>query len=100
MAILFLPPIWFWHTDLRSAETIAWIAKSAAKHNDPLYGDVFDLGVIVGAVSSVGLWWCVQVCASCSRDENAARVMLNWALFGNAAGQELSEVGSGCRIAV
>jgi putative transposase len=34
--------------------------------------------------------------ASCSRDENAARVMLNWALLGNAPGQELSEVGSGC----
>lgn len=32
--------------------------------------------------------------ASCGRDENAARVMLNWALFNNAAGQELSEVGS------
>jgi len=38
--------------------------------------------------------------ASCSRDENAARVMLNWALFGNATGQELSEVGSGGRLAV
>ncbi len=37
--------------------------------------------------------------ASCSRDENAARVMLNWALFGNATGQELSEVGSGCSLA-
>lgn len=31
----------------------------------------------------------------CSRDENAARVMLNWALLGNATGQELSEVWSG-----
>lgn len=57
--------------------------------------------------------------AICSRDENAARVMLNWALFGtrighhpgcnelkleqpgdNVTGQELSEVGSGCRLAV
>lgn len=38
--------------------------------------------------------------ASCSRDENAARVMLNWALFGNVTGQELSEVGSGCCLAV
>lgn len=38
--------------------------------------------------------------ASCSRDENAARVMLHWALFGNVTGQELSEVGSGCRLAV
>ncbi len=37
---------------------------------------------------------------SCSRDENAARVMLNWALFGNVTGQELSEVGSGCCLAV
>ncbi len=33
--------------------------------------------------------------ANCSRDENAARVMLNWALMGNATGQELSEVWSG-----
>ncbi|MFI4937286.1 MAG: RNA-guided endonuclease InsQ/TnpB family protein [Candidatus Berkiellales bacterium] len=33
--------------------------------------------------------------ASCSRDENAARVILNWALYGNATGQELSEVWSG-----
>jgi len=32
--------------------------------------------------------------AHCSRDENAARVMLNWALHGHATGQELSEVGS------
>ena len=38
--------------------------------------------------------------ASCSRDENAARVMLHWALFGNVTRQELSEVGSGCRLAV
>lgn len=33
--------------------------------------------------------------ADCSRDENAARVMLNWALFGNVTGQELAEVWSG-----
>lgn len=33
--------------------------------------------------------------ASCTRDENAARVMLNWALTGNVTGQELSEVWSG-----
>jgi putative transposase len=38
--------------------------------------------------------------ASCSRDENAARVMLNWALTGNVTGQELSDVGSGCCLAV
>lgn len=37
--------------------------------------------------------------ANCSRDENAARVMLNWALA-NATGQELAEVGSGGRLAV
>ncbi|OIR10757.1 putative transposase [mine drainage metagenome] len=37
--------------------------------------------------------------ASCSRDENAARVMLHWALYGNATGQELSEVGNGSRLA-
>jgi putative transposase len=30
---------------------------------------------------------------SCSRDENAAKVILNWALFGNATGQELSRCG-------
>lgn len=36
--------------------------------------------------------------ANCSRDENAARVMLNWALTGNATGQELSDVGSRCRL--
>lgn len=33
--------------------------------------------------------------ANCSRDENAARVMLNWALCGCPTGQELSEVSSG-----
>ena len=38
--------------------------------------------------------------AECSRDENAARVMLNWALTGSASGQELAEVGSGGRFAV
>ncbi len=38
--------------------------------------------------------------ANCSRDENAARVMLNWALYGNAARQELSEVGSRCGLPV
>lgn len=32
--------------------------------------------------------------------ENAARVMLNWALTGSASGQELAEVGSGGRFAV
>jgi putative transposase len=37
--------------------------------------------------------------ANCSRDENAARVMLNWALA-NATGQELTEVGSGGCLAV
>ena len=37
--------------------------------------------------------------ANCSRDENAARVMLNWALE-NATGQELAEVGSGGCFAV
>lgn len=37
--------------------------------------------------------------ANCSRDENAARVMLNWALA-NATGQELAEVGSGGCFAV
>ena len=31
--------------------------------------------------------------ASCSRDENAARVMLNWALHGNATGQESGRGG-------
>ena len=31
--------------------------------------------------------------ASCSRDENAARVMLNWALYGNATGQESDRGG-------
>ena len=33
--------------------------------------------------------------AACSRDENAARVMLNWALTGSASGPERAEVGSG-----
>jgi putative transposase len=32
---------------------------------------------------------------NCSRDENAAQVMLNWALLGRPTGQELSEVWSG-----
>ena len=36
--------------------------------------------------------------ASCSRDENAARVMLNWVLTGNVTGQELSEVRSRCSL--
>ena len=31
--------------------------------------------------------------AYCSRDENAARVILNWALYGNATGQELARCG-------
>src|SRR5258708_23069781 len=30
---------------------------------------------------------------SCGRDANAAKVILNWALFGNASGQELSSCG-------
>ncbi len=38
--------------------------------------------------------WHTCVCGvSCSRDENAARVILNWALFGNATGQELAGCG-------
>lgn len=36
--------------------------------------------------------------ASCSRDANSARVMLNWALLGTQSGQELSEVWSGCSL--
>jgi putative transposase len=31
--------------------------------------------------------------ALCSRDANAAKVILNWALLGNATGQELSRCG-------
>jgi putative transposase len=31
--------------------------------------------------------------AQCTRDENAARVILNWALSGNASGQELAGCG-------
>jgi len=31
--------------------------------------------------------------ASCGRDENAARVILNWALIGSASGQELARCG-------
>jgi putative transposase len=31
--------------------------------------------------------------AQCTRDENAAKVILNWALFGNATGQELARCG-------
>jgi putative transposase len=31
--------------------------------------------------------------AVCSRDANAAKVILNWALFGNATGQELASCG-------
>ena len=30
----------------------------------------------------------------CSRDENAAKVILNWALFSSPTGQKLSEVSS------
>jgi len=38
--------------------------------------------------------WHNCVCdVSCSRDENAARVILHWALFGNATGQELARRG-------
>ena len=38
--------------------------------------------------------------ASCSRDENAARVMLNWALFGNATGQESDRGGESLKLAM
>ena len=44
----------------------------------------------------LSLRWHICACsANCSRDENASRVMLNWALFGQPTGQELSEVWSG-----
>ena len=33
--------------------------------------------------------------AVCGRDENAAKVILNWALYGNATGQELAWCGAG-----
>ena len=45
-------------------------------------------------------WHRCECGADCSRDENAAHVMLNWALTGSACGQELAEVGSGGRFAV
>ena len=32
--------------------------------------------------------------AVCGRDENAAKVILNWALHGNATGQELAWCGA------
>jgi len=38
--------------------------------------------------------------ANCSRDENAAKVILNWALTGSATGQELTEAWSGGSSAV
>ena len=38
--------------------------------------------------------------ARCSRDENAARVMLNWALFGNATGQESGRGGESLKLAM
>jgi putative transposase len=38
--------------------------------------------------------------ASCGRDENAARVMLNWALFGNATGQESGRGGESLNLAM
>lgn len=45
-------------------------------------------------------WHRCECGASCSRDENAARVMLNWALTGSANGQELTGVaGSGRSLA-
>jgi putative transposase len=37
--------------------------------------------------------------ASCSRDENAAKVILHWALYGNATGQELSSCGGAALVA-
>ncbi len=38
--------------------------------------------------------WHECICGvSCSRDENAAKVILHWALFGNAPGQELAGCG-------
>jgi putative transposase len=38
--------------------------------------------------------------ANCSRDENAAKVMLNWALTGSATGRELTEAWNGGSSAV
>ena len=38
--------------------------------------------------------------ASCSRDENAARVMLNWALYGNATGQDSGRDEESLKLAV
>ena len=42
------------------------------------------------------LWQRMHECICgvyCTRDENAARVILNWALYGNATGQELARCG-------
>ena len=42
------------------------------------------------------LWQRMHICICgvyCTRDENAARVILNWALYGNATGQELARCG-------
>lgn len=42
------------------------------------------------------LWQRMYECVCgvyCTRDENAARVILNWALYGNATGQELARCG-------
>jgi putative transposase len=42
------------------------------------------------------LWQRMHECPCgvyCTRDENAAMVILNWALYGNATGQELARCG-------
>lgn len=44
-------------------------------------------------------WHSCHCGANCSRDENAAKVMLNWALFGETTGQELSKAWSGGSLA-
>jgi transposase len=63
------------------------------------HGDGWRLFAGEGMPACLVLAWC-DCGANCSRDENAAKVMLNWALTGSATGQELTEAWSGGSSAV
>jgi len=43
-----------WHIDLNSQKTVEWIAKGGGT-----YGQIFDLGMVIGALLGVGAWLCL-----------------------------------------
>lgn len=53
-AIALLLLLWLWRTDLYSQATAKWINDGHGT-----FGQVFDLGLMIGALFGIGFWLCL-----------------------------------------